>query len=224
MANSSSTSFGIYELFRIVVPGFYFATLTLFLYRSYLQHYLPLSATPLLTALLFLFVVIVAGFTLYAQETAKRRKAFVENQPSRFLSDKARTMKNMPLLDETISRKLYFYILNTLMPPVFHEKIFFFGTVYHIMTSIRRTSFWFALLATGAVAFEASRNTPLVEQQALLLFTISVWLIYLLNVRYNKADRKMQENYQDQIFWLQMNSDQVEAILRRFRAISTPER
>lgn len=224
MTNSSSTSFGVYEALRILVPGFYFATLTFLLYRSYLQQFLPVQATPPLMALLVVFLAIVAGLTLYAQETTKRRKAFSENQPSRFLSDKARTMKNMPLLDDDASRKLYFYILNNLMPPAFHEKIFFFGTVYHIMSSIRRTSFWFALVATGAVAFEVSRNTPLFEQQALLLYAIAVWLIYLLNVRYNKADRKMQENYQDQIFWLQMNNDQVESILRKFRDINTPAR
>lgn len=224
MANSSSTSFGVYEALRILVPGFYLATLTFLLYRSYLQQFLPVHATPLLIGILVVFLAIVAGFTLYAQETTKRRKAFLENQPSRFLSDKARTMKNMPLLDDDASRRLYFYILNNLMPPAFHEKIFFFGTVYHIMISIRRTSFWFALIATGAVAFEVSRNTPLFEQRALLLYAIAVWLIYLLNVRYNKADRKMQENYQDQIFWLQMNNDQVESILRKFRDISSPER
>lgn len=224
MANTSSTSFGIYEAVRILGPGFYLATLTFLFYRSYLQQFLPLRASPLLMALLVLFLAMVAGLTLYAQETTKRRKAFVENQPSRFLSDKARTMKNMPLLDDDASRKLYFYILNNMMPPAFHEKIFFFGTVYHIMSSIRRTSFWFALFATGAVAVEVSRNTPLVDQQGLLLFAIAVWLIYLLNVRYNKADRKMQENYQDQIFWLQMNNDRVESILREFRDIRTPER
>lgn len=224
MAHSSRTSFGVYEALRIFFPGFYLAMLMFLLYRSYLQQFLPVRATPLLMTTLVVFLAIVAGFTLYAQETTKRRKAFLENQPSRFLSDKARTMKNMPLLDDDASRKLYFYILNNLMPPAFHEKIFFFGTVYHIMTSIRRTSFWFALFATGAVAFEISRNTPLSEQQALLLYTIAVWLVYLFNVRYNKADRKMQENYQDQIFWLQINNDQVESVLRKFRDISTPER
>jgi hypothetical protein len=48
----------------------------------------------------------------------------------------------------------------------------------------------------------------------LIAFTFFVWLIYALNVRYNKADRKMQENYQDQIYWLQMNNELVEGILR----------
>ena len=163
--------------------------------------------------LLFLFLGVVAGFSLYAKETTKRRKAFLENQPSRYISDRARTMKNMPLVDEDAARKLYFYILNNHMPTSFHEKIFFFGTVYHIMIGIRRTSFWFAILATACLAVEISRSIALVELQGLLFFTIAIWLIYVLNVRYNKADRKMQENYQDQIFWLQMNGDLVETTL-----------
>jgi hypothetical protein len=57
-----------------------------------------------------------------------------------------------------------------------------------------------------------------------VLYTVGVWLVYLLNVRYNKADRKMQENYQDQIFWLQMNNDVVESTLRKFRDVNTLER
>jgi hypothetical protein len=69
------------------------------------------------------------------------------------------------------------------------------------------------LLSTGRTLFEL---------QHLLLFTFIVWLIYLLNVRYNKADRKMQENYQDQIYWLQMNNELVEQILRKRQPSSTP--
>jgi hypothetical protein len=221
---TNSTSFGTYEALRILVPGFYVATLTFFFYRSYLSQLLPANTSVLSFVLLFVFLAIVSGFTLYAQETSKRRKAFLENQPSRYLSDKARTMKNMPLLDDDAARRLYFYILNNLMPATFHEKIFFFGTVYHIMSSLRRTSFWFALVASAAVTFEISHATPLAHQQALVLYTVGVWLVYLLNVRYNKADRKMQENYQDQIFWLQMNNDVVESTLRKFRDVNTLER
>jgi hypothetical protein len=40
-----------------------------------------------------------------------------------------------------------------------------------------------------------------------------VWLVYAMNVRYNKADRKMQENYQDQIFWLSMNTKLVDDLI-----------
>jgi hypothetical protein len=224
MDHSSKTSFGVYESLRILVPGFYFATLTFFFYRSYIQPAFPTDLSRASLSLLFLFLGIVAGFSLYAKETTKRRKAFLENQPSRYISDKARTMKNMPLVDEDAARRLYFFILNNHMPTSFHEKIFFFGTVYHIMTGIRRTSFWFAILATACLAVEISRSIALAELQGLLLFTVSIWSIYVLNVRYNKADRKMQENYQDQIFWLQMNGDLVEATLRNYRDVTTPQR
>ncbi len=224
MNQPAGTSFGLYEFLRVFVPGFYFSTLTFFFYRSFLIRFLPSSLSFATLLLLFVFLSMVAGLTLYAKETAKRRKAFLENQPSRYLSDKARTMKNMPLLDEDTARKLYFHLLNDQMPAAFHEKIFFFGTVYHIMISIRRTSFWFAVVATIAVAIEISRNTLIAEVQGLLLFSVGVWLVYLFNVRYNKADRKMQENYQDQIFWLRMNNDLVETALRKFRDTTTPER
>ncbi|HEY4612070.1 MAG TPA: hypothetical protein VII11_03730, partial [Bacteroidota bacterium] len=124
----------------------------------------------------------------------------------------------------TAARQLYFYLLNNHMPAAFHEKIFFFGTIYHIMSSMRRTSFWFALLGTLAIAYEIANTTPLIDMQAVLIFTLAVWLVYVLNVRYNKADRKMQENYQDQIFWLQMNNDLVETTLRTHREIVAIER
>ena len=73
------------------------------------------------------------------------------------------------------------------------------------------------MLATAAVLSQLAMSVPLNEQQASIAFTLAVWVIYLLNVRYNKADRKMQENYQDQIFWLELNSDLVEQILRKRR-------
>lgn len=224
MDQPSKTSFGIYESLRILVPGFYFATLAFFFYRCSVPPLIPIGLSKLSLVLLYFFFGILAGFSLYAQETAKRRKAFLENQPSRYISDKARTMKNMPLIDDDAARKLYFYILNNHMPASFHEKIFFFGTIYHIMINIRRTSFWFAVLAAGTIALDISRGVPLAELQGLLVFTLYVWLMYGLNVRYNKADRKMQENYQDQIFWLQMNGDVVESTLRTYRDVTTPHR
>jgi hypothetical protein len=83
------------------------------------------------------------------------------------------------------------------------------------MIQIRRTSFWFAALSLVVLGLEISSGLILSDVQSLTAFTVAVWLIYGLNVRYNKADRKMQENYQDQIYWLEMNNDLVEGILRK---------
>ncbi len=215
--NNTTTSFGLYETFRILVPGFYFATLLFFFVVALFPHFGINIAQGEQTVLLFICLAIVSGLTMYAKETTKRRKAFQENQPSAFLVNKARTMSKIQPLEDSEAQRLYFYMLNNFMPAVFHEKIFFFGTVYHIMILVRRTSFWFAVASAAAIAILVSMGTNLNEQQLLTTFTVIVWVVYLLNVRYNKADRKMQENYRDQIFWLEMNNDLVEQLLRKRR-------
>jgi hypothetical protein len=214
--SQSTSSFGAYEAFRIAVPGYYFATLLLCLIWAVATAFgMCLSVDGTKLFLLFAGAGLIAGLTLYAKESTKRRKAFLENQPSLYLKTKARSMPDIPVMEESDARQLYFFILNNHIPPVFHEKIFFFGTIYHIMIQIRRTSLWFALLATLIAGAIATQGATLRDLSGLLAMAAIVWLLYLLNVRYNKADRKMQENYRDQICWLEMNSDLVESIIRK---------
>ena len=214
-----SPVFGRYEAFRILIPGFYFAILLLCYHWSFLSRFVPEGLSPLTLLALFAGATIVAGLTMYAKETPKRRRAFQENQPSQYLSARARTMKEMPLLDDAEASRLYFYLLNNYIPPIFHEKIFFFGMIYSIMIQVRRTSFWFGLPGLASVLVQLSLNLSLAEQQPLVVFTVVVWMVYVLNIRYNKADRKMQENYRDQIFWMEMNSPLIESILRKRQSI-----
>ena len=214
--NHPSSSFGSYESIRIFAPGFYFAALLMsYLWAGSRILFPPFELEGIPLFFIFLAVAMVSGLTLYAKESTKRRKAFLENQPSLWIKNRARAMTDLAPLEDAEARRLYFYILNNHMPSVFHEKIFFFGTIYHIMIQVRRTSFWFALLSAATFAFAISTGWSLPDLRAMTVFTIVVWLIYSVNVRYNKADRKMQENYQDQIYWLEMNSDLVESILRR---------
>lgn len=213
MSNSSS-SFSTYEAARILVPGYYFALLTLILANlTAISMQWELLVPDVYLVFAFVVLGFIAGLTLYAKESTKRRKAFQDNQPSLFLKTKARSMSDLPVMEEDEAKQMYFYILNNHIPPIFHEKIFFFGTVYHIMIQIRRTSLWFSLLGTvlaWALPLAGHRDSV-----GLLCFAAAVWLIYLFNVTFNKADRKMQENYKDQIYWLEMNSDIVETILRK---------
>ena len=216
MDHSNTSSFGLYEATRILVPGFYFASLCALFFCAFVSRYVPLSPDHGSFIILFLFLIVVSGLTMYAKETTKRRRAFIENQPSAFLQDIARRRSATQMLNEAEARQLYFYILNHFIPAAFHEKVFFFGTVYHIMIQIRRTSFWFAILSLICVTIQTAAGAPLMEQQGLISFCVLIWLIYLLNVKYNKADRKMQENYQDQIFWLQMNEDLILDLFKKY--------
>jgi hypothetical protein len=214
--SQSPSSFGAYEAFRIIVPGYYFATLLLCLVWTVSDafgHYVFFEGTPLF--LVFVGVGLIAGLTLYAKESTKRRKAFQENQPSLYLKTKARAMADIPVMEESDAQQLYFFILNNHIPAIFHEKIFYFGTIYHIMIQIRRTSLWFAVLATLIAAALATQSVVFQALVELLVFAAVAWLLYLLNVRYNKADRKMQENYRDQIYWMEMNNDLVETVIRK---------
>jgi membrane protein implicated in regulation of membrane protease activity len=222
-SRSGGSGFTFHEGMRIVVPGFYVATLLLFLYWTFLWKFFAAPLPTAVVVILFLFAGLVSGLTAYAKETAKRRRAFTENQPSQYLLERSRTLKATSPLSDDDARRLYFYILNNYIPAPFHEKIFFFGTIYHIMILVRRTSFWFTLVFATLLAFEISQGTSLPDLQGLSLLTIAVLLIYLLNVRYNKADRKMQENYQDQIFWLRMNGELVDDLLKSFGA-ATPRK
>jgi hypothetical protein len=216
MNSPHASSFGLYETARIFVPGFYFASLVALYYRSFLIAHLPLSSGIAAAFFFFLILTLVSGLTMYAKETTKLRRAFVENQPSAFLQAMARKRSSVQPLDDTEARQLYFYILNHFVPTAFHDKIFFFGTVYHIMIQIRRTSFWFSIVAIVSFLIEISGGSALAHLQSQIAFSVFVWLIYLLNVKYNKADRKMQENYKDQIFWLQMNEDLIGDLLQKF--------
>jgi len=214
--NQSSSSFGAYEAFRIIVPGYYFAALLLCLVWAVsdaLGQCVSIDGMRLF--LVFVGVGLIAGLTLYAKESTKRRKAFQENQPSLYLKTKARAMAEIPVMEESDARQLYFFILNNHIPSVFHEKIFFFGTIYHIMIQARRTSLWFAVLATLIAGAMVLQGVAFQALGGLLVFAAIAWLLYLLNVRYNKADRKMQENYRDQIYWLEMNNDLVETVIRK---------
>jgi membrane protein implicated in regulation of membrane protease activity len=214
--NNSSSSFGTYEAFRIIVPGYYFAALLMCLawaVAGALGEIPSVEGTRLF--LLFVAVGLIAGLTLYAKESTKRRKAFQENQPSQYLKTKARAMADIPVMEESDAQQLYFFILNNHIPSIFHEKIFYFGTIYHIMIQVRRTSLWFAVLATLTAGALLASGIAIGAASGVLVFAAVVWSLYLLNVRYNKADRKMQENYRDQICWLEMNNDLVEAIIRK---------
>jgi hypothetical protein len=118
----------------------------------------------------------------------------------------------MPL-DETNARRLYFYILNDLMPAGFQDKIFFFGMIYYVMISIRRASFWFTFIGIILLLVKFSATDHFFIEGIIPVAFVGV--IYVLNVRYNKADRKMQENFQDQIFWLTMNQELVDELIIR---------
>jgi len=207
---SSTTHFGWYEILRILVPGFYFVFLC-YVYSAVFNLSIYPFDTWEIGVPTFFIGGLLAGLTLYAKESPKKRKAFQSNQPSQFILERSRRVKDAPAMDDNDARRLYFYILNHYMPEEAQEKIFFFGTVYHVMISIRRTSFGFGLVGLVLLIVDYTMKSHF--ELASVLPIAVVWLVYAVNVRYNKADRNMQENYHDQIFWLTMNTKLVDDLI-----------
>jgi hypothetical protein len=215
MEQPSTSHFGLYETLRALIPGFYFTCLLYVFLGVFFPHIAQWLDDELGTALAIVFLTLVAGITIYAKEAPKRRKAFVENQPSTYLLNRSRRLSEHSAINDAEAQRLYFYILNTQMPPTVHEKVFFFGTIYTIMINIRRTSLWFGIAFVAALGAAYARGTSVLELPEAFVFGAIAWGVYVLNIRYNKADRKMQENYQDQIFWLKMNDELIVTLLRQ---------
>ncbi|MDP1678378.1 MAG: hypothetical protein Q8L88_16090 [Bacteroidota bacterium] len=210
--NTSASRFASFELIRIIVPGSYSILLMFALYHAFNMSVWPFVSLEFGLPL-FILGSIVAGLSFYSKETPKKRKAFQTNQPSMYILDRSRKLLPADPLTEDEARRLYFYILNHNIPITMHDKVFFFGMIYHIMINIRRTSFWFGVIGIIGVIIQIAvlQQTNITAVSTVLI----IWLVYALNVRYNKADRKMQENYQDQIFWLEMNKEIVDILIHK---------
>ena len=218
-----NTRFASYETARVIVPGLTFALLSALYAWSFLESRLagPWPVGAQIAA--FVFAVLASGLTMYSRETPKRRRAFQTNQPSSHLQQVARGLKGAEALSDAEARQLYFHILNHYLPPLAHDKIFFFGTVYHIMVHVRRTTFWFGLLTALSLVWHLSSGGTLSEVQGLVLLCLTVWTVYALNIGSNKADRNMQESYHDQILWMENNRPAIEKLLRSRRLYQRPE-
>ena len=222
MNTSYSSRFSTFELFRIIIPGVYSTFLLSLLAISFEVPVYIFESTGL--GVFFITLIsLIAGLSFYAKETPKRRKAFKSNQPSIFILNRSRELTSSTPLTEDDARRIYFYILNHHMPVTVHDKIFFFGMIYHIFISIRRTSFWCGIIGFTGLLIQIALTSYLTPLS--IISVLFIWVVYAINVRYNKADRKMQENYLDQIFWLEMNKDIVDKlIIHRVAASSDNER
>ena len=210
MNSTPASRFASFEILRIIIPGSYSVFLILTLCVAFNVSLRPYGSWEFGLPL-FVLGSIVAGLSFYSKETPKKRKAFQTNQPSTYIMDRSKELYPANPLTEDDARRLYFYILNHNIPITMHDKVFFFGMIYHIMINIRRTSFWFGLLGIIALIIQISATQ---QTNAIAVSTVFIiWMVYGLNVRYNKADRKMQENYQDRIFWLQMDKEIVDSLI-----------
>ena len=231
MSVAIPSRFGTYELFRILFPG-YFALTMIILYISLFFRNLidPIVSQPLFAVVIALGGVFL-GLILYDMDLPKRK--WPERCKSHFRKELDKKDLGKALLErcekctkqtctgfrltKTNALQAYFVFLNTYYEPDSRERIFYFGSVYHIFSDMRATSFVTALaifvttlfsIIYARVGESASFNLlNLINRYSLHLSigAILLCLFLLLRRKNNKGDKYWSEILDFQLTWLQMN-------------------
>jgi hypothetical protein len=210
---SFPVKFETYEIFRIILPGFYFLgllLLTLFLFAPTRQILMAFSENSI-----FLFAVVFGGvflgLGLYAFDHPKRISAYKDlKMPSVYLKEKL-CDKCTTVCENTIDSigkavDSYFYVFYEVFSAGAQERIFYIGSVYHVFADIRMLSFVFgsiiSILSYEGLCFRIlSLSDSLIGLLAGFLLILS-WLS-LHPEFFNKERRSKGDKYEDYITKMQ---------------------
>ena len=203
-------SFGIFETFRILIPGYFAA-----LYSGwYLTLFWPSAAeylanSKLATATFFGFGLL-AGFLLYLQKMPSDPRKVKDLLPSQAILEKASKLSHP--MDFGQATNLYFYLLNNYIPDAMRERIYFYGNIYRVGQKTWLLSIVFGLLGllTAAAKCIAGQGPPRAGP-ASAYFAI---LIGTFAVAYLRAPSRYIEILRGQRQWLEMRRALVESLIR----------
>ena len=179
--------FSTYEVFRIILPGFYCVGLlciTAYLFVPTRQLFIEFSEHQV-----FLPAVVAGGvflgLVLYAYDYPKKIRAYRElEMPSKYLKkklcDKCPSFCENKIEDIGEAVDTYFYVLFEMFDPNALQRIFYIGSVYHVFADIRMLSsvFGFTLFPISLVGVLVG-NLPIPDATFGLLiaaFLIILWL------------------------------------------------
>lgn len=210
---NQQTFFSKYEFIKIILPGTYFIFLMILTTEIFDIYFFPFSEYQFIWPLILLGGTVV-GLTLYSLDGSKKRRAFQLNQPSLYIQSRCKNILPNNPITEYEAEQLYFYLLNNFIPSVLHDKIFTFGMIFYVINTIRRITLWFCIGSIILIGFSFDSIFGFFSYKG--FFVALLWVVYFINSTYNKADRKMQQNYEAQIMWLQMNHSIIDTTLKTY--------
>ena len=231
MSVAIPSRFGTYELFRILFPG-YFALTMVILYTSlFFRDFVdPIVSQPSFAVVIALGGIFL-GLILYDVDLPKRkwprrykshfRKELDKKDLGKALLERCTKCRKKTCTGFKLSEKnaiqAYFVFLNSYYEPDCRERIFYFGSIYHIFSDMRATSFVTALAVLVTTLFSiihtcvgagACFNVPSLMNRYSLHISIGAILLclfLLLRRKNNKGDKYWSEILDFQLTWLQMN-------------------
>jgi hypothetical protein len=184
---SFPVKFGTYEVFRIILPGFFCLALllvTLFLLAPTRQIVAEFSQQSI-----FLFAISLAGvflgLVLYAYDHPKRIDAYKKlKMPSNYLKEKlcdscpSQCENKIKDIGEAIDS--YFYVFHQIFSASIQERVYYIGSVYHVLADMRMLSFVFGIIIFLISLVEGMyRTLPVPDSLFGILFGAALILFWL---------------------------------------------
>jgi hypothetical protein len=202
-------SFGIFETFRILIPGYLVA-----LYASwYLALFLPRTADYLgrsnLSAITFVGFGLIAGFILYLQKIPGDPKEVQDLLPSQKIFEIASKIEHP--VTRSDATDLYFYMLNNYFSDSMRERIFFYGNIYRVAQKTWLLSLFFLVLSLLTVVTRLLLSCPAWHAGSKACYMAA--LAAILITAYRSAAVRYKEILYGQLFWLEMRKTLVESLI-----------
>jgi hypothetical protein len=202
-------SFGIFETFRILIPGYLVA-----LYASwYLTLFLPRTADYLarsnLSSITFVGFGLIAGFVLYLQKVPRDPKEVRDLLPSRKIFEMASNTEHP--LTTLQATDLYFYMLNNYFSDSMRERIFFYGNIYRVAQKTWLLSLIFLVLSLATALIRLFLSYPVWHAGSKACYIAA--LAAILVTAYRSAAVRYKEILYGQLYWLEMRKTLVQSLI-----------
>ena len=237
---SFPASFGTYEVFRMILPGFFAIGLIFvfaFLFLPTREAFIVFLKHP---AFSYAAVVlgIFAGLLLYEYDHPKKARFWQEQikpqMPSahlkKILCDKCTASCGNKIKDVSETIDTYFYILHRIFDSSSREKIFYFGSVYHAFSDVRALSGVFgpAILVVSLIGYLWKNGLPLFDTVfgvALGVTLLALWIglhpEFFSKKNLSKGDKYMRDALRFQRRYLDLHIKQIkEALCKQQLSIS----
>jgi len=223
---SLPAQFASYEFLRILLPGYFaFEGVVVYLWLFLPELLGALTTNGAFFGILFVLGGVFCGLILYAIDYPARRKIFKESRPlAQFVVDRANSCRygcRLPKEElEKNAHVMYWFVLDTRVPPQRRQRIYYFGSIYHIYSDIRLIMF---VMIVGILTTLAAKSPSLqsctslrellsISQLPLLVTAILTCALLFLTVC-NKGDLYWRDGLAGQLLWLKLHPEIVDELI-----------
>jgi hypothetical protein len=203
-------TFGTFETFRILIPGYLAALYCTWYVTLFWPKVTSYFVANSLGTSSFLGIGLLTGLVLYLQKPPANPPDIDKLLPSKWILERAAHLGvSLKPGDET---NTYFYLLNNYFSDSMRERIFFYGNIYRVAQKTSRLSVCFALLTLVTAAIERDAIADLPHALLAAAYILLSGAVAFLTGR-SAADRYKEILY-GQLKWLEMRADLVDSLLQ----------